>query len=202
MNRSFGIGHNNVKMLALLAAASIPAMIHSGWAFAQAPAPQAAIPADQAAAPGLEEIVVTARRRSEDIQKTPIAVTAFTAAAIEARGMQTAADVTNFTPNVQFDSSASEAGGGGSSQIAIRGIGETDYVITVEPAVGLYLDGVYIGKSMGSLVDLVDTDSIQVLRGAAGHLVRPQHHRRRGGHDIEAADRHARIQPGGHDRFL
>ena len=119
---------------------------------------------------GLDEVVVTARRRSEDLQKTPLSISAFTASDIEARGMQSVADVTNFTPNVQFDNSAAEAGGGGSTSISIRGIGQTDYVLTVEPAVGLYLDGVYIGKSMGSLLNLVDIDSVQVLRGPQGTL--------------------------------
>jgi iron complex outermembrane receptor protein len=150
----------------ILTTASIIALASPG----EAPGQTASAEAQAEKQPALEEIVVTARRRSEDLQQAPLAITAFSAAAIEARGMQTVADVTSFTPNVQFDRSAAEAGGGGSTAIAIRGIGQTDYVLTVEPAVGLYLDGVYIGKSMGSLLDLVDIDNIQVLRGPQGTL--------------------------------
>lgn len=163
--------NHKVRAWVLPALATSSAFVLALSLGATARAQQAGTQAGPAASEGgLEEIVVTARRRKEDLQQTPLAVTAFSAAAIEARGMQTVADVTNFTPNVQFDSSAAEAGGGGSTSIAIRGIGQTDYVLTVEPAVGLYLDGVYIGKSIGSLLDLVDIDNIQVLRGPQGTL--------------------------------
>ncbi len=118
----------------------------------------------------LEEITVSARRVAESLQDTPVAVTALGAAAIEERQMQSVADITQFAPNVQFDSAASESGGGASSQISIRGIGQTDYTITVEPGVGLYMDGVYIGKSVGSLMDTVDLEQIEVLRGPQGTL--------------------------------
>ncbi|WP_029548463.1 TonB-dependent receptor [Rhizorhabdus wittichii] len=121
-------------------------------------------------ASGLEEITVTARRREENIQSAPLSVSAFSSAALEERNVQSSSDITSFVPNVQFDSAASESGGGASSQISIRGIGQTDYVLTVEPAVGVYLDGVYIGKSMGSLLDAVDIDRLEVLRGPQGTL--------------------------------
>lgn len=119
---------------------------------------------------GLEEVVVTARRREESLQDTPVAVTAFSASDMETRHITSTFQVTHFVPNVQFDSAASESGGGESSQVSIRGIGQTDYVITVEPGVGLYLDGVYIGKSVGSLIDTVDLERIEVLRGPQGTL--------------------------------
>jgi iron complex outermembrane receptor protein len=118
----------------------------------------------------LEEITVNARRITESLQDTPVAVTVLGAAAIADRHMQSVAEITQFAPNIQFDSVASESGGGSSTQISIRGIGQTDYTITVEPGVGLYMDGVYIGKSMGSLMDAVDLESIQVLRGPQGTL--------------------------------
>lgn len=133
-----------------------------------------AIPAVQAQENGrgyaLEEVVVTARRREEGLQDTPVAVSAFGAADIEERNIMSPADVSQYVPNLQFDSTAAESGGGSSSQISIRGIGQTDYVITVEPGVGLYLDGVYIGKSVGSLIETVDLERIEVLRGPQGTL--------------------------------
>lgn len=119
---------------------------------------------------GLAEIVVTARKRAENIQQTPVAITALTSEALAERNVQSTADVTNFAPNIQFDPVSSESGGGASSQISIRGIGQTDWTITVEPGVGLYVDDVYVGKSVGSLMDAVDLDSIQVLRGPQGTL--------------------------------
>lgn len=122
------------------------------------------------ASPALEEVIVSARRVEESLQETPVAVSAFDSTAIELRNIQSVSEVTNFVPNVQFDSAASESGGGTSSQISIRGIGQTDYAITVEPGVGLYLDGVYIGKSVGSLMDAVDLAGIEVLRGPQGTL--------------------------------
>jgi len=128
------------------------------------------IPSFASAQAQLEEVVVTARRVAESQQETPISVSALSGDDIELRNIQSVAEVTNFVPNVQFDSVASESGGGSSSQISIRGIGQTDYTITVEPGVGLYLDGVYIGKSVGSLQDAVDLKSIEVLRGPQGTL--------------------------------
>ena len=106
----------------------------------------------------LEEVVVTARRRAESLQDTPLSVSAYSSAQLETRGVTIVTDVGKYTPNVQFDPVATESGGGASSQVYIRGIGQTDYVITVEPGVGVYLDGVYVGKSMGSLLDAVDIE--------------------------------------------
>lgn len=120
--------------------------------------------------PALEEITVTARRREESLQKTPISVSAFSAQQIETLGILRTTDVGKYTPNVQFDSAATESGGGASTQVYIRGIGQSDHVITVEPGVGLYLDGVYIGKSVGSLLDTVDVEQIEILRGPQGTL--------------------------------
>lgn len=119
---------------------------------------------------GLEEITVTARRREESLQETPISVSAFSAQQIETRGILRTTDVGKYTPNVQFDSVATESGGGASTQVYIRGIGQSDHVITVEPGVGVYLDGVYIGKSVGSLLDTVDVEQVEVLRGPQGTL--------------------------------
>ena len=122
------------------------------------------------ASAGLEEIVVTARRREEALQDTPVAVSAFSGEALEIRGVKNIADVGQLVPNVQFDSVAPEAAGGGASALSIRGIGQSDYVITIEPGVGVYLDGVYISKSFGSLLDTIDVEQIEVLRGPQGTL--------------------------------
>ena len=118
----------------------------------------------------LEEIVVTARKREESLQDTPLAVSAFNAGELEQRNIVSVSEVSQYIPNIQFDNVASESGGGNSSQIAIRGIGQTDYVLTVEPGVALYVDGVYISKSMGSLIDNIDLERVEVMRGPQGTL--------------------------------
>ena len=118
----------------------------------------------------LEEVVVTARKKEESLQDTPIAVSALGSAELELRNVSTIADISQFAPNIQFDNAASESGGGGTSQIAIRGVGQTDHVITVEPGVGLYMDDVYLGKTVGSLIDNIDIEMVEVLRGPQGTL--------------------------------
>lgn len=164
---------SRVLIVAALGTTALSSSLLASPAFAtqQAQASDAVEPA-QAAQPsgGLEEIVVTARKREENLQSTPLSVSAFGGEALAQRGVQQVSDVTSYVPNVQFDSAASESGGGASTQISIRGIGQADYVLTVEPAVGVYLDGVYIGKSVGSLLDTVDIDRLEVLRGPQGTL--------------------------------
>ena len=118
----------------------------------------------------LEEIVVTARKREESLQDTPLAVSAFNTAELEQRNIVSVNEISQYIPNVQYDNVASEAGGGNSSQIFIRGIGQTDYVLTVEPGVATYLDGVYVSKSMGSLMDNIDLERVEVMRGPQGTL--------------------------------
>lgn len=134
------------------------------------PAPAQDAPVADDADHALVEVVVSARKREENLQQTPVAVSAFSGDDLAQRRVETTADLTHFVPNVQFDGVASESGGGASSQVAIRGIGQTDYVLTVEPGVGVYLDGVYISKSVGSLLDTLDLERVEVLRGPQGTL--------------------------------
>jgi iron complex outermembrane recepter protein len=119
---------------------------------------------------GLEEIVVTARKREERLQDTPLAVTAFTASDFENRSSVDVADVGNFAPNVTFDATAPISGSSNAVSVFIRGIGQTDFLITTDPGVGIYLDGVYIARSTGGLLDLVDVERVEVLRGPQGTL--------------------------------
>jgi len=118
----------------------------------------------------LDEVVVTARKRQENLQDTPIAVTALGAAALADRQVATIADVGKFTPNVSFDAASPISGSSNSSTIFIRGIGQTDFNLTIDPGVGIYLDGVYISRSVGGLLDTADTAQIEILRGPQGTL--------------------------------
>ncbi|WP_321395549.1 TonB-dependent receptor [Emcibacter sp.] len=116
----------------------------------------------------LEEIVVTARKRAESLQETPIAISAFSAEALEDRGAGNINDVAGLVPNLQYSSSAS--GTVGASSFAIRGIGQSDFITTTEPGVGVYLDGVYLARVTGAALDLADVERVEVLRGPQGTL--------------------------------
>jgi iron complex outermembrane receptor protein len=121
-------------------------------------------------ASALDEIVVTARMREETLQDTPISVTAFTGEAIERQHITQLDSIANATPNMMFDNSTGFSGSNNASAVYIRGIGQVDFAITTEPGVGIYLDGVYIAQSLGSVLNLVDIDRVEVLRGPQGTL--------------------------------
>lgn len=119
---------------------------------------------------GLEEIIVTARKFEENLQQTPIAITALSGAALEERQIFNTNALDQVVPNLQFADNAPLAGNNSSSQIFIRGIGQTDPTSTVDPGVGLYIDDVYIGTAVGGTMTLRDIASVQVLRGPQGTL--------------------------------
>jgi len=119
---------------------------------------------------GLEEITVTARKVEEDLQDTPIAITAFTGNALDDRQVFRTETLDQIVPNLQFANNAPLAGNNASSAVFIRGIGQTDPTSTVDPGVGLYIDDVYIGNAVGGSMALRDISNIQVLRGPQGTL--------------------------------
>ncbi|MEM9288403.1 MAG: TonB-dependent receptor plug domain-containing protein, partial [Pseudomonadota bacterium] len=114
---------------------------------------------------GLEEIFVTAQKRVEGLQDTPIAISAISAAALEARGTQNISSLQDFTPNLVFDSTAPVSGVSSGAVIFIRGVGQTDFSLTTDPGVGTYVDGVYMSRSVGGVLDVLDLERIEVLRG-------------------------------------
>jgi iron complex outermembrane receptor protein len=118
----------------------------------------------------LEEIIVTARRVEENLQDTPIAITVLTAAELEQRQIFSTEDLDQVTPNLQFTNDTALAGNNSSSTIFIRGIGQTDPTSSVDPGVGLYIDDVYMGQSIGGTLDFRDIANVQVLRGPQGTL--------------------------------
>ena len=119
---------------------------------------------------GLEEMVVTARRREESLQDTPISITAFSGDMLEQRQITSLSGIGPFTPNLMFDTGATFSGANSSASVFIRGIGQVDFTLTTEPGVGIYLDGVYISQTIGSVLDLVDIERVEVLRGPQGTL--------------------------------
>jgi len=128
-------------------------------------------PAASTADTGLgDDIVVTARRREESLINVPIAITAVTAADLERRQVDSIADVAVSVPNLTYQTGAPTGTGASTPSIFIRGVGSAETSLGTEPGVGLYVDDVYIARSVGSVLDLVDAESIQVLRGPQGTL--------------------------------
>jgi iron complex outermembrane receptor protein len=116
----------------------------------------------------LPEVVVTAQFREQRLQDTPIAITAVNAEMLEARGQINIAEVAAQAPNVSL---RPQPQNGGSGLIAfIRGVGQTDFNYAVDPGVGVYIDDVYIPTLSSSLLELIDLDRIEVLRGPQGTL--------------------------------
>ena len=128
----------------------------------------AAVPAGGARQ--LEEIIVTARKRAEPLQKTPVSITAFTVDQLEKPGMDDLIDVARFAPNVVFDQGTGNTGGQFNSQLFIRGIGQVDFLFSSDPGVGVYVDEVYLPRVVGSLMDVMDLERVEVLRGPQGTL--------------------------------
>ncbi len=118
----------------------------------------------------IDEIVVTARKRAESLQDTPISITAFTAKALEDRQIVNVGQIAEFTPNLTINTSAAFSGSSSTPAIFLRGVGQVDFSLNTDPGVGLYLDGVYISRAVGGLIDLVDIERVEVLRGPQGTL--------------------------------
>ncbi|MGA0706793.1 MAG: TonB-dependent receptor [Steroidobacteraceae bacterium] len=115
----------------------------------------------------LEEIVVTAQKREQRLIDVPIAVTALSGDALDRRGITDVQGLEGFTPNLQISPTP---GNSTAAQIAIRGGVTANPALTWEPAVGIYVDGVYIGKTQGALFDLIEIEQVEVLRGPQGTL--------------------------------
>lgn len=118
----------------------------------------------------IEEVMVTARKREEKLQDTPIAISAFSGENLEDRGVTSIIEIATFSPNMSFQNNPSFGGASNAASIYIRGIGQKEFLPTTEPGVGLYVDGVYIARSVGAILDLVDISQIEVLRGPQGTL--------------------------------
>ncbi|MBW3549760.1 MAG: TonB-dependent receptor, partial [Proteobacteria bacterium] len=124
---------------------------------------------DRAATPRttLEAVTVTARKREETLQDVPVAVTAFTADALDRLAVEDLSDLDAQVPNLTI-----YAARGSSSTITayIRGVGQSDPLWGVDPGVGIYLDDVYIARPQGALLDVFDVERVEVLRGPQGTL--------------------------------
>jgi iron complex outermembrane receptor protein len=122
---------------------------------------------EAASAESGDEIIVTARRREENLLDVPIAVSAFSGEALELRGALDLTDIGNITPNTTLETSR---GSNSTLSAFIRGIGQQDPVSGFEPGVGIYLDDVYLNRPQAAVLDIYDVERIEVLRGPQGTL--------------------------------
>ena len=91
----------------------------------------------------LEEVVVTAQKREQNVQNVPIAISAFTTETLRQKGVTDIHALSNLTPNVNLDASSPFSGDSSVLSASIRGIGQDDFAFNIDPGVGVYLDGVY-----------------------------------------------------------
>ena len=124
-------------------------------------------PADAQQSVSLEEVIVTAQKREETLQEAPLAITAFTQQDLEDLGAVEFGTVANKAPNIILrKQSASHS----NYAFGIRGVSAGETALAVDSVVGLYIDGVYLGRLTGSAFDISDTERVEVLRGPQGTL--------------------------------
>lgn len=148
---------NTLVKSALMAGAALGALVTAGAASAQ-DAPQFT---------AVEEIIVTARRTEESLQRTPLSVSAFSEATLERIGAQDVTDLQGAVPNLNL---VQGRGSSDATNIYIRGVGQPDALQTFDPAVGVYVDDVYYSRIRGTQLDLLDLERVEVLRGPQGTL--------------------------------
>lgn len=115
----------------------------------------------------LEEVTVTARKRAESAQNVPLSITAYGAQQLEALKIRDLENLTVAMPNVAMDDIRTTPG---TANFSIRGLGINSSIPSIDPTVGVFIDGVYIGQNTGVVVDMFDIASIEVLRGPQGTL--------------------------------
>ena len=115
----------------------------------------------------LQEVVVTARRFSEDLQSVPIAVTALSAAVIQQQDVTNLEDLNSFVPNMKI---AADRATSSTINVYIRGVGQSDPLWGFEPGVGVYIDDVYLARPQAALLDVIDVQDLEILRGPQGTL--------------------------------
>lgn len=141
--------------------------IDAAGAQAEAAAKSGSVPGlSRREATRVEEIVVSARKRDEFLEDTPISVTALSANTLRESGVTRINGIQELVPNMTFQTGLT----GQSTQIRIRGVGTSASGPAFDPGVGLYLDGVFLPRAAGSVLDIVDVQQVEVLRGPQGTL--------------------------------
>ena len=150
----------------------------------------------------LQEVVVTAQRREQNIQNVPIAITAFTGDALQDRNLTDIHALSNLTSGVNLDAGAPFSGDRSVLSASIRGIGQDDFAFNLNPGVGVYLDGVYPRPHHRRQSDSAGRGPDRGPQRSAGHAVRGQHHRRGDQHRHAYPGRHPAVHRHGHGRGI
>ncbi|KPF90751.1 TonB-dependent receptor [Novosphingobium sp. AAP83] len=119
---------------------------------------------------GIEAIIVTAQKRDQNVQDVPIAITAFSGNNLRERAVVDIAALSALAPNVNLDGGTPFSGSSAILSATIRGIGSDDFAFNIDPGVGIYLDGVFLARTVGANQDLPDVERIEVLKGPQGTL--------------------------------
>ena len=127
----------------------------------------AAVSAQEDRATALEEVIVTAQKREESLQDAPLAITAFTADDMERFGSIEFGDIADLAPNFTL---RKQTASHSNYAFGVRGVAAGETALAVDSVIGLYLDGVYVGRLTGSAFDIADTERVEVLRGPQGTL--------------------------------
>jgi iron complex outermembrane receptor protein len=142
----------------------------SGVAFGEAASTSDASKSDSGLfSNSLEEVIVTARKRQERLQDVPVSVTAFTATSLDSKSINNIIELSRFAPNVEINNGRAD-GGGSAISAYIRGVGQQDFIFPTDPGVGIYIDGVYMARTIGVPMDLSDVERVEILRGPQGTL--------------------------------
>ncbi len=156
--------NNNISRKRSGLFASIAALMAAGGTGAPT------VVAQEAGPRSLEEVVVTAQKISQNLQEVPIAVSSFSAESLDKLGISNVSQIADFAPNVTLDFTAPISGSSSALVSFVRGIGQSDFAMNFEPGVGLYVDGVYMARNMGGVIDLLDLERIEILKGPQGTL--------------------------------
>jgi len=147
----------------ILGAAALPQSL----VLAQTAPAAAEVAAGGASESGIQEVVVTARRRAEDLQQVPLTVTAVTADTIQTYDISNLADLNSFVPNMKISQDRATSS---TINIYVRGVGQSDPLWGFQPGVGVYVDDVYLARPQAALLDVLDVSRLEVLSGPQGTL--------------------------------
>lgn len=166
--KSVSVSHGGrARVLSFIGASVVALASAQASAQTEAAAPAAAAPAAVDDAYNMGEIIVTAQRREQNLQEVPIAISAVGEAFLARRNITSVEQLGSIAPNVRIERGSSSST---VTQVVIRGATTLNPSMSWEPAVGMYLDGVYLGKAQGGFFDVADIERVEVLRGPQGTL--------------------------------
>jgi iron complex outermembrane receptor protein len=158
---------NRASAAALLSSLAMVASLLASAATAQEAADASPSGTPTARSSQIEEIVVTARRRAELLEETPISVTALPESTLREAGVTRLDEIQTLVPNLQFLPGTDNQ----ATNIIIRGVGTSvPGVVSFDPGVGIYVDGILLPRAQGQLLDIIDVEQLEVLRGPQGTL--------------------------------